>query len=231
MRHFMRVFRLPVAQVITASLVALAMPVAPARSAVLDDLFERPGPNLYRRCAEDLTRAKVSTTETADACSKAFRPDDLGVCVRRMTEVQVAGPDALSVCRQVRRPLDASTCVVDIGRKATQTVFADVLDNCRRSLLPVQFSQCVVGLNQKLKISTKDAIDSCINATDRPNDVLPVSIPGSNLPPQIPTTTPTYPSTTNPSTPTTNPSTPATNPSSTPDTPLPPGSSPSTQPR
>ncbi|WP_238393254.1 hypothetical protein [Myxacorys almedinensis] len=212
----MRVFRLPVAQVITASLVALAVPlppelhmafIVPAHGAVLDDLFERPEPNLYRLCAADLARANVPTAVVAEACSNAVRPDDLGVCVRRMAEVQVAGVDALSVCRQVRRPLEAATCVVDIGRQAAQTAFADVLDSCRRTLLPATFSRCVVGLNNDLNIATKQAIATCLDTSDRPRDLVPVTIPSSDLPPAVPTITPSA-----------SPSTPG--------TPLPPGSSP-----
>ncbi|MBW4422064.1 MAG: hypothetical protein KME13_23095 [Myxacorys californica WJT36-NPBG1] len=206
MPNLMR-FRLPVAQVITVSLVALALPPAPARSAVLDDLFERPGPNLYRQCATDLLRAKVPNAVAAAACSNTVRPDDLGVCVRRMAEVQVAGEQAVEVCRRVRRPLEAGTCVVHISRNAAQTLFADVLEGCRRTLLPLSFSQCVVGLNRDLNLATKQAIDTCLDTSDRPRDVLPVSIPGSNLPPRIPTITPS----TSPTTP---------------DTPLPPSASP-----
>jgi hypothetical protein len=205
MAKTIKYLQLSVAGVFAVGSVAIAQS---AYSAVLDDVFDRifgKGPNPYRQCAETLARAKVAPTEAAAACSNAVRPEDLGVCVRRMGEVKVAGPDALGVCRQVRRPVEAATCVVDISRKATQTAFADVLSACRQSLLPERFSQCVVGINQELKLTTRQAIDSCISAVDTPRDVLPTFIPGATVPPA------TVPAPTTPSVPT-----PTTNPGSTP---------------
>ena len=172
--------RLAVAQIVTASLIAIALPATPAKA-----LFGR-AINPYTSCAADLTRAKVSAAEAANACGQALKPDDLGTCVNRIVDEKVAGSDALSVCRQVRRPVDAASCVVGIRRGVTDTAIVDVLDSCRRSLLPQTFSDCVVGLNSQLKVGGKQAISSCLDASDRPRDLLPTFIPiGKEIP--IPT--------------------------------------------
>lgn len=198
--------RWSVAQCVTASLAAVAVPIAPANA-----LFGGSA-NPYEVCTRDLTRAQVSTTDAANACAQALRPKDLGDCVDRIADEKISGADALSVCRQVRRPIEAGNCVVRIRRQASDTAIVDVLDSCRRSLLPERFAECVVGENRQLKISGKQAIDTCIDASDRPNDVLPTFIPaGSDIPgattaPSI-TPTPIVPSPGQSSTPST--STPA----------------------
>lgn len=200
----LRGLRLPVAQIVTASLVAIALPVAPAKA------FFGKALNPYQSCAADLTRANVSAAEAASACGQALNPKDLGTCVNRIADEKVAGADALSVCRQVRRPVEAARCVVGIRRGVSDTAIVDVLDSCRRSLLPQTFSDCVVGLNSQLKVGGKQAIASCLDASDRPRDLVPTFIPiGNEIP--IPTTpfvpTPVVPSTTQPQT---QPSTPST---------------------
>ena len=207
-----RGLRWGVAQVITASLVALVIPATNARAAILDDVFIRPGvPDAdYDRCARDLLRAKVASADVADACAKALRPKDLGVCVDRIVATNVSGSDALSVCRNVRRPVEASTCVVDIRRKAAETALVDVLDSCRRSLLPERFSKCVVDLNRELKLATKQAIDTCIDASDRAVDLPPTTLPAPTAPaPTTPAPTTPAPTTPAPTTPTPPATTPA----------------------
>ena len=197
MRNVMqsRTMRGAVASIVGASLVMLALPV---RAGVLDDLLIRPGVDEadYDSCARDLSRGKVLAVSAADACAKANRPRDLGICVDRVTRINVTGDDALAVCRQVRRPVEASTCVVDISRRAPQTAFVNVLNGCRQSLLPERFSKCVVDISRELKLTTDQSIENCISATDRSRDLLPTVLPGSTtttpLPAPIsaPTTTP-----------------------------------------
>ncbi len=193
--------RLPVTHIVTASLVALALPIAPANAFFGGNRSDRKN---YESCAADLTRAKVSAAEAANACGQALKPGDLGICVYRIADEKVSGADALLVCRQVRRPVEAASCVVNIRRSASDTAIVDVLDSCRRSLLPQTFSDCVVGLNSQLKVGGKQAIASCLDVSDRPRDVLPTFIPlGTEIP--IPTTpslipTPVVPSTSQPST-------------------------------
>ena len=189
--------RLPVSCSVAASLVAIALPIAPAKAFFGSDRRD------YESCASDLTRAKVSAAEATNACGQALKPGDLGNCVNRIADEKVSGADALLVCRQVRRPVEAASCVVDIRRGVSDTALVDVLDSCRRSLLPQTFSDCVVGLNSQLKVGGKQAIASCLDASDRPRDLLPTFIPlGNEIP--IPTTpsltpTPVVPSTSQPS--------------------------------
>lgn len=188
--------RLPVAQIVTVSLVAIALPIAPAKAFFGSDRRD------YESCAADLTRAKLSAAEAANACGQALRPGDLGTCVNRIADEKVSGSDALLVCRQVRRPVEAASCVVGIRRNVSDTAIVDVLDSCRRSLLPQTFSDCVVGLNSQLKVGGKQAIASCLDASDRPFDLLPTFIPlGNEIPiPITPSLTPTpvVPSTSQP---------------------------------
>jgi hypothetical protein len=211
---------------VTASLVAIAMPISPAKAEIFGGIFKNQ-PNPYLVCATDLTRAKIATTEAANACAQALRPQDLGACVDRMFNEKIAAIDALSVCRRVRRPIEAGNCVVRIRRQASDAAVVDVLDSCRRSLLPERYAECVVGLNRQLKIAGKEAIGTCLNASDRPNEVDPTFIPaGAPIPGATsPTPTPVVPSSSVPSpiptaTPTT-PMIPTSTPTSTPDRAIP----------
>lgn len=200
-----RSIRLSIVPLVIGSLVAVS---APAKAGILDDVFFRPGVDEadYDNCAKAMAGAKISTADAASACANALRPKDLGVCVTRITQNNVPGVDALSVCRQVRRPVDAATCVVNIRTKAAQTALVDVLDGCRRSLLPDRFGKCVVDLHTELKLPTKQAIDTCIDATDRAQDLPPTTLPsGSAIPPVTPIPAPTTPT---PSTSTPTPATP-----------------------
>lgn len=178
--------RSAVASIVSGSLVGLAIP---ARAAVLDDIFIRPGVDEadFASCARDLTRGRVTAAVAADACAKAIRPRDLGICVERITRNNVSGDDALSVCRQVRRPVEAANCVTEIARRAPSTATVNVLDGCRRSLLPERFSRCVVDLSRELKLATDQSIANCIDATDRSRDLLPTVLPGSTTTPPVTT--------------------------------------------
>ena len=194
--------RLPVAQIVTASLIAIALPITPAQ-AFFGSPTNGSSTKDYESCGTNLARANVSAVEAASACGQALRPEDLGTCVNRIADEKVSGSDALLVCRRVRRPVEAASCVVNIRRGVTDTAIVDVLDSCRRSLLPQAFSNCVVGLNRQLKVGGKQAISSCLDVSDRPRDLLPTFIPiGNEIP--IPTTpfipTPVVPSTSQPQT-------------------------------
>ncbi|MGV0027120.1 hypothetical protein [Phormidesmis priestleyi] len=193
-----------VAQLVTASLVAIALPISPAKAELFGGIFSNQ-PNPYLVCSRDLAGAQISTPDAASACSQALRPQDLGSCVVRIANNKIAGTDALSVCRQVRRPIEAGNCVVRIRQQASDAAVVDVLDSCRRSLLPERYAECVVGLNRQLKIAGKEAIGTCLNASDRPTDVLPTFIPaGAAIPGATsPVPTPVVPSFTESPTPTT----------------------------
>ncbi|NJK53940.1 MAG: hypothetical protein HC936_16150 [Leptolyngbyaceae cyanobacterium SU_3_3] len=199
---------------VTASLVAIAMPVSPAKAEIFGGIFKNQ-PNPYLVCATDLTRAKIATTEAANACAQALRPQDLGTCVDRISTEKIPATDALAVCRRVRRPIEAGNCVVRIRQQATDAALVDVLDSCRRSLLPERYAECVVGLNRQLKIAGKEAIGTCLSASDRPNEVEPTFIPaGAPIPGATsPTPTPVVPSSSVPApTPTATPMTPTATP-------------------
>jgi hypothetical protein len=164
-----RSHRLPIAPLVTAGLIALSLPAAPAQAG----LFGNSG-NPYQTCAKDLLNAKIASEAAAEACAEALHPDDLAACVTRISgakEVNVAAPDALTACKQVRRPIELASCVVDIRQTAKEAPAADVLGTCRRSLLPVRFASCVVGLHGNLKLSAQKSMDQCIDATDRPQDL------------------------------------------------------------
>ncbi len=171
-----------VASLVTTSLMAIALPISPAKAELFGGIFKNQ-PNPYLVCSRDLAGAKISASDAASACSQALRPQDLGACVVRIANDKIAGTDALSVCRQVRRPIEAGNCVVRIRQQASDAAVVDVLDSCRRSLLPERYAECVVGLNRQLKVAGKEAINTCLNASDRPNGVLPTFIPaGAEIP-------------------------------------------------
>lgn len=202
-----RSVRFSIVPLVIGSLMAVS---APAKAALLDDVFFRNTVDEadYDNCARALADAKIAPAEAASACANALRPKDLGVCVTRINRNNISGADALSVCSQVRRPVDAATCVVNIRTKAAQTALVDILDSCRRSLLPDRFGKCVVDLHTELKLPTKQAIDTCIDATDRAQDLPPTPLPsGSVTPPATTIPAPTTP-TPSPSTPTPSTSTP-----------------------
>ncbi|KAM3101176.1 hypothetical protein ACKFKF_09360 [Phormidesmis sp. 146-12] len=192
-----RKMRGSVAPLVTVSLLAIALPIAPAKAEIFGGIFSNQ-PNPYLVCSRDLAGAKISTADAASACAQALRPRDLGTCVVRIANNKIAGTDALSVCRQVRRPVEAGNCVVRIRQQASDAAVVDVLDSCRRSLLPERYAECVVGLNRQLKVAGKEAINTCLNASDRPSDVLPTFIPaGAEIPgASSPVPTPVVPNST-----------------------------------
>lgn len=137
----------------------------------------------YQRCASDLAGLQITSEEAATACSRAFRPDDLGVCVRRTSEGgTITAADALSACRQVRRPVDMATCVTEIRRDVNGVAAGDALNSCRRSLLPQRYSNCVRGITVATKLAPAQALTSCIDASDFPRDLDPTFIPYTTTP-------------------------------------------------
>lgn len=159
-----------------AGLMAITLPSAPAQA------------NDYAACATQLRNADLSPEVVADACAKVLHPQDLGNCVvniQRNTIVPVG--DALAACVRVRRPLDLATCVLEINREtiatknleqdSNKTAVMTALDTCHRSLLPIQFSHCVVGLSRRIDLTPVGAMGTCIDANDRPRDVLPSFMP------------------------------------------------------
>lgn len=124
--------------------------------------------NEYRFCAARLLALNISATAVSSACSTALNPRRLSTCVydiQRRTNISAI--DALPSCRQVRQPNELASCVVGISVNSQEETIPEVLDYCRRSLLPVKFAECVVGLRQEIDVPPTQAMDSCIDASDR----------------------------------------------------------------
>ncbi|ARV60420.1 hypothetical protein BZZ01_18875 [Nostocales cyanobacterium HT-58-2] len=149
--------------------------------------------NDFRVCAGRLLSVGVTAEAASQACAAALRPGDLSSCVTRIgRQTQIAAPDALTTCRQARRPEQVADCVVGISRYTRETANPAVLNYCGRSLLPVRFAQCVVGLRAEIDLAPTQALDTCIDASDRISGFLPSFIPSTAQPTEI---KPTYEST------------------------------------
>ncbi len=151
--------------------------------------------NDYRICAARLLSAGVPAQSLSQACAQALRPGELASCVasiHRHTELGVL--DALSSCKGARRPEELATCVVGISRNTKEPANPAVLNYCNRSLLPLNFAQCVVGLRLEIDVPPAQAMDTCIDASDRISGVLPSFIPGrtSLIQPFPPTSQPNF---------------------------------------
>lgn len=145
--------------------------------------------NEYRVCAARLLRVNVSAEAASQACARALRPRDVSLCVVTIQKhTQIPSADALSSCTRARLPRDLASCVVGINRYNKEAVNPMVLTYCGRSLLPVTFAQCVVGLRAEIDFSSTQAMDTCIDASDRVSGFLPTFIPASagTLPNAVP---------------------------------------------
>ncbi|MEA5514082.1 hypothetical protein [Nodularia sp. UHCC 0506] len=140
--------------------------------------------NDYRVCTARLLNLGITEQAVSQGCAKALRPRDLSSCVVRINQqTQVSPVDALSSCEQARRPKDLSTCVVGIARNTQEAVHTTVLNYCGRSLLPERFALCVVGLRSELDIAPTQAMDTCIDASDRVSSGFsPASVPQNTVP-------------------------------------------------
>lgn len=148
--------------------------------------------NTYETCAKTVVKAGVEGNVAGLACAQDLHPEHLGRCVERVTKATLGADAALSACRRVRRPLDLAECVTDIHFQDKQAPMADVLEYCRKSLLPVRFGECVTGLGRDpLKLATREGLDVCINASDRPKDLQLVPLDSVLGPNQSTTVIPT----------------------------------------
>ncbi|WP_066380093.1 MULTISPECIES: hypothetical protein [unclassified Anabaena] len=145
--------------------------------------------NNYRACAGRLLGVGISGQAAAQACAAALRPTDLSSCVVFIkNRTEISATDALSVCGQARRPKELATCVVSVSRNTQQAVNPAVLNYCSRTLLPERFARCVVGLRSQIDIAPIQALDTCIDGSDRIG-----GIPSLTPPNQPPTTfSPTF---------------------------------------
>lgn len=177
--------------------------------------------NDFRVCAARLLSVGVTADAASQACGEALRPGDLSACVTRIErQTQLEAPDALATCRQARRPEQLATCVVGISRYSRETVNPAVLNYCGRSLLPERFAECVVGLRAEIDFSANQAMDTCIDASDRITGFLPSFIPANAGPTEF---NPSYQTTPLPPAATPTPSVPTTVPPATAPSPNPGG--------
>lgn len=150
--------------------------------------------NQYRSCVGRLLDVGISPEAAASACAAALRPTDLSKCVAKIEQqTAIASQDALATCTQVRRPNELANCVVGISRNAEEDTVGSILNYCGRSLLPERFAECVVGLRIEADFTPTDAMNSCIDASDRLGAVSPTFIPENQTPLSEPTSTPIAP--------------------------------------
>ncbi|MCV3213807.1 hypothetical protein OGM63_09840 [Plectonema radiosum NIES-515] len=137
--------------------------------------------NDYRVCAGRLLSVGVTPDAASVGCANALRPKELSLCVSRIQkQTQIAATDALASCKQARRPEDLAACVVGISANAKEAVNPAALNYCSRSLLPVRFAECVVGLRAETDSAPVQAMDNCIDASDRAvSGYLPSFIPAT----------------------------------------------------
>lgn len=124
--------------------------------------------NDYRFCAARLLALNISGEAVSTACAAALEPKVLSTCVYDIQrQTSILATDALATCRQVRRPNELATCVVGISINSQEKTIPEVLNYCRRSLLPARFAECVVGLRREIAVTPVQAMDTCIDGSDR----------------------------------------------------------------
>jgi hypothetical protein len=144
--------------------------------------------NDYRGCAISLLRLGINGETAAQACAEVLRPRDFATCVTKIQkQTQVAATDILPSCRLARRPDDLATCVVGISASKKDAFDPSIFNYCNRSLLPVRFAQCVVGLRSEIDFSAVQAMDNCIDASDKLGGLLPSFTPTRRTSVETPT--------------------------------------------
>ncbi|WP_339383877.1 hypothetical protein [Fortiea sp. LEGE XX443] len=134
-------------------------------------LFSNDNDN-YRVCAAQLLKAGVTAQAAAQGCATAIRPIDLAACVATIKQRTKIDPtDALASCTRARRPRELAGCVVGVSLNTKEEINPAVLNYCSRSLLPVTFAQCVVGLRKEISLTPMQALDTCIDASERANGI------------------------------------------------------------
>ncbi|MGH1396742.1 MAG: hypothetical protein ACRAVC_22315 [Trichormus sp.] len=124
--------------------------------------------NDYQACAGRLLRLGLSEQAVSQACAQALRPRDLSACVVFIDKrTEISPSDALNACTKARQPKDLATCVVSVSKNTQESINPDVLNYCGRSLLPVRFAECVIGLRRQTQIQPNQALNTCINGSDR----------------------------------------------------------------
>ncbi len=167
-----KMIRLTTPVLAVAGLVAMIAPSMAVKTSYAND---------YRVCAARLLNLGMTEQAASQGCAKAMRPRELSACVVRINQqTQISAINALSACEQARRPENLSTCVVGIARNTQEAVHTTVLNYCSRSLLPERFAQCVVGLSSEIEIAPTQAMETCIDGSDRVSGFSPASAPQQN---------------------------------------------------
>jgi len=144
--------------------------------------------NDYRGCAVSLLRLGINGESAAQACAEVLRPREFATCVTKIQkQTQVAAIDILPSCRLARRPDDLATCVVSVSGSKKEAFDPSVFNYCNRSLLPQRFAQCVVGLRKEIDFSAVQAMDTCIDASDKLGGLLPSFTPARRNQVETPT--------------------------------------------
>ena len=144
--------------------------------------------NDYRFCAAKLLTVGVTPEAASEGCATALRPRELSFCVTTVkNQTKYTSADALDACSQARRPQDLATCVVGISKSSQEAANPAVLTYCGRSLLPETFAKCVVGLRKAISnLPTNQALDTCIDGSDRASGIGATSTTPSNFSPTTP---------------------------------------------
>ncbi len=122
----------------------------------------------FEICIKELTETGLSAENSAQACAKAFKPEELSDCVKRVNYYTAVNPEnVVDNCFSVRRPEELAECVVDIRKETENTDPVAVIDYCRRSLLPKRFAQCVLSVHTQGNISANESLDLCIETKEK----------------------------------------------------------------
>ncbi|HLO87416.1 MAG TPA: hypothetical protein VK203_20765 [Nostocaceae cyanobacterium] len=128
--------------------------------------------NEYRYCVAKLLGTGLTAQPAAQGCAGALRPVELSACVTTIkAQTKITPTDALSACRNARRPEDLATCVVGVSKSTQEAINPESLRYCGRSLLPVNFAKCVVGLRREINLTPIQALDVCIDASDKTSGI------------------------------------------------------------
>ncbi|MGD1871751.1 MAG: hypothetical protein ACFB02_01740 [Mastigocoleus sp.] len=140
--------------------------------------------NEFRACAGRLVNVGITPEAASSSCANALRPNELSLCVTKIRkQTQIESVNALSACRKSRRPEDLATCAVGISKTTPADANVAILEYCGLSLLPVRFGKCVVGLKREIDLSPTQAMETCIDGSDRFTGVIPSFSPVNLQPP------------------------------------------------
>jgi hypothetical protein len=128
-------------------------------------------------CANSLISSGVAQLSAASACSDALEPTDLATCVTEITATGIKGDEAIQACYRVRRPDELASCVTTINSSLApgKEQSAVALDSCSRSLLPERHAECTLDIAAVSKISSEEAMKSCLAAEINPGQVSPTT--------------------------------------------------------